>query len=306
MKAILVPVDYSDNARNAFSYGLEIAKVTGAEVILLHAFFPIMSPPASYDAADVVLAMETGKLKELQHFADISMKALSATAEDCPGRAAKPYGSIKVSCVTKMGGSFDQIMEAIEAYHVDLVVMGMQGGNAISQAILGSTTISVMQESPVPVLAVPKGIQYKGFRSVAFATNLSKLPENADLHMLRDFIKVLKAKLQVLHLYQTDSQFRMFDARDALATLQRNFQDVDYDFSFDFRKDVAAGIQDFIQEEQVDLLVLIPQKHNVIERLLDQSITGKITAHPLVPLLALPSYLLEDNESIDEAVTAAE
>ncbi|MCC9167555.1 universal stress protein [Pontibacter harenae] len=121
--------------------------------------------------------------------------------------------------------------------------------------------------------------------------------------MLRDFLKIFKAKLQVLHLYRTAEQF---DAHNSLEVFYRNFQDIDYDFSFDLRKDVAAGIQDFVQEQQADLLVMIPQKHNFFARLLDLSITAKITTHPLVPLLALPSTILHQKERAKKEAAVAD
>ncbi|WP_161888369.1 universal stress protein [Pontibacter russatus] len=300
MKTILVPIDYSDNSLNILTYALEIARVAGMDVIAFHAFFPIVSPPAAYDAADVVMALEEGKAKELESFAEdarqLAAQAYASQSSTITGtgtdRTIPDFNGIKISCVTRMGGAFEQIMRAIRLYKADLVVMGMQEGEALSQALLGSTTISVMQESNVPVLAVPKGAIYKGFGSVLFAADLHHVNARTDLHLLRDFMEPFQPKLQVLHLYRTEKQFEEFEAQGALEALSRNFRDVSYNVSFDLREDVAAGIQEYIKEQRADLLVLIPQKHTFFERLLGKSITGKITAYPSVPLLALPSSIL--------------
>lgn len=300
MRTILVPIDYSDNSLSILTYALEIARVAGMDVIAFHAFFPIMSPPAAYDAADVVLALEEGKTRELESFAEnarqLAAQAYALQASLITGsgtdRTISDFDGIKISCITRMGGAFEQIIRAIRLYKADLVVMGMQEGEALSQALLGSTTISVMQESNVPVLAVPKGAVFNGFRSVLFAADLHHLNAHTDLHLLRDFVEPFHPKLQVLHLYRTEKQFEEFEAQGALEALSRNFRDVSYDVSFDLREDVAAGIQEYIKEQQADLLVLIPRKHTFFERLLGKSITGKITAYPSVPLLALPSSIL--------------
>lgn len=291
MKNILVPIDYSEDSKNALSYALEIARITGSEIILFYAFYPIVSPPATYDVADVVLALEEARTKDLATFASKTMLELAKKSDQSdkdPG-----YDKVSIRSVAKMGTAFELIVKAIDRYKVDLVIMGMQGGGAISQAILGSTTISVIQAGLVPVLAIPKGVPYSPFKSVVFAVNLKKLPATADLHMLRAFSLAYEAQLHVLHLYRNIEQRATFDAFPALKAISEKLEDVPYKAAFDVTEDVAAGIQRFIQEKEADLLVMLPQKHNFIERLFDRSITGKITAHPSVPLLALPSGTLQ-------------
>lgn len=217
MKTILVPIDFSASSRNSFCYALELASRSNAEVILFNVFFPVMSPPATYEAADVIVALEEGKVKELELFSDASRKGIcdetrlqaAATAATDVSEKIAALDKVKVRCVAKMGGSYEKILEAITQYQVDLVVMGMQTGEAVSQAILGSTTISVMQESQVPVLAIPQGVTFRSFKSVVFAINLRKLPATADLHLLRDFVKMLGAKLEVPHLYRTNEQYEI-------------------------------------------------------------------------------------------------
>ncbi|MFD1188628.1 universal stress protein [Pontibacter rugosus] len=297
MKKILVPIDYSENSQNVFAHALGIAQVAGADIVLLHAFFPVISPPAAYNVTSVTRALEEGKQHELEEFA---ANAKENIINQLSLEEATNLNQVNITCITKMGGSFEQVMHAIKTYKADLVVMGMQVGEAVSQALIGSTTISVIEESSVPVLAVPKGITYKRVTSVVFAAALHKLPATTDLHLLRDFIINFNAKLQVLHLYRTSDQFEKFEATEALEVLDRNFKDIEFEVNFDYRPDIAEGIQDFIKETKAELLILIPQKHNVLERLLDKSITGRLTAHPLVPVLTLPHGILQTSANTKE------
>ncbi|GHA55448.1 universal stress protein [Pontibacter akesuensis] len=294
MKTILVPIDFSDNSGNVLAHALGLASIANAEVILFHAFFPVIAPPAAYDAQSVITALEQGKQLELEEFVARAKKEIKQQYGKAPD-------DVKVTCVATMGGPFEQVLAAIQKYKAGLVVMGMQEGEAVSQAILGSTTISVMLESPVPVLAIPKGVPFRKPTSVVFAAALHKLPAHANLQLLRDFIQLFQAKLQVLHLYRTNAHYDKFNAATSLEVLQRNFEGIDYDFSFDLRHNIAAGIRDYIQEVQAELLVLIPQKHSFVERLLDRSITGQLTAHPLVPLLTLPAASLHTAASVNSA-----
>lgn len=58
----------------------------------------------------------------------------------------------------------------------------------------------------------------------------------------------------------------------------------------------------FVQEQQADLLILIPQKHPFLERVLDTSVTWKILSKPFVPLLALPSWISEKKGAVPNTV----
>lgn len=295
MKRILVPVDYSENAQNALAYAFEIARLAGAELMLLHVFFPSMSPSAAHNVTDVMEDMEEGKSRELLEFADQVRKILTIESE-APGR----FDAVPVKVVAKLGGAYEKILETIERYDTDLVVMGMQGGEAVSQALLGSTTISVIQKSRVPVLAVPKGVDFNQFATIVFAIDLRKLNATTNLRFLSDVVQIFKANLQVLHVYRNETQQNTFDTTPPLQHLVDQFEHIPYTVNFDVQENVAAAIQQFIRAKRADLLVLIPQKHTILDRLLDKSITGKITARPLVPLLALPADTLLNQGNAQE------
>lgn len=300
MKTIVVPIDYSKHSRNALGYGLEIASLTGARLVLFHAFYPIMPPPASLNTTDVIGALEEGKARSLEDFGRTTLAEIGKEN----GRL-DVYKTIPIKAGARMGGSYEMILEAIKRYEADLVIMGMQGGGAISQALLGSNTISVMQECEVPILAVPENIPFKPFRKVVFATNMRKMPPSTDLEPLRDFLLPFEPALKVLHLYRNNMQLGNFDPSAAQEQVEQKLQGLALDFTYDVRENVAEGIQQFIQEQQADLLVLIPQRHSFLERLLDKSITGKITAHPQVPLLALPSVTLKSTQNTSESMAEA-
>lgn len=295
MKTILVPIDYSPNSKNALVYALEIARMTGAELILFHAFYPILTPPTSLNSTDVVLALEEGKAKSLEDFA----LALRFELANVSGEF-EAFENVKMQAVARMGGSYEMILEAIKEYDADLVVMGMQGGGPLSQALLGSTTISVMQECKVPLLAVPESIPFRRFRNVLFAVNLRKMPPTADLRPLHGFVKAFGAELQVLHLYRNNLQHASFDPKAAQEQLASKLAGLELRFHFGIREEVAEGIQQYIKEHNSDLLVMIPQRHNILARMLNKSITGKITAHPQVPLLALPASTLANLEAAED------
>jgi len=148
--------------------------------------------------------------------------------------ASTRKAEVKIRCVCKLGFAFDQLIKAIDVHRVDLVVMGMRGTGALRMALLGRTTLHVMREATVPVLAVPLHARFQGFHSIVFAADLFKLPTSAVLDFLREFVKLFNSHLQVLHLYHENSLVvEKKKALAALDTLDCELYDINYEVVFE-------------------------------------------------------------------------
>ena len=319
MKTILVPTDYSKEARNAFVYALEIARLTMANIVVLHSFHRPIKVTDSVRIEDAVKELEKEENIILQEYAaevktDICKNfclQFTCTTKNNPAipqeektvdtspvnqfhnlqedKRVAEIAAIKVKCVSKLGWPADEIIKAAKTYKADLVVMGMRGTGAISQAFLGSTVAAVIQSCTVPVLALPGKIVFKGIKSIVFTSDLSQSPDKKILNLLREWVKIFNGQLQILHLYrQNNRQQAEKTTVDSLVVLDNQLFDLDYKIYFQQQEDVAAGILAFIQTHTTDLLVLVPNHHTFLEKLLQETVTGKIITNPFVPLLTLP------------------
>lgn len=315
MKTILVPTDYSQEGHNALLWAMEIAQIAKAQIVLFHAFYQPVSYPYDKDYSAVVNELERQHNEKLEAYLSqtrlslrnsisISFKsrveagALEGSKSQLSksgfhtietDNASARKAEVQIRCVCKLGFAFDQILKAIDVHRVDLVVMGMKGIGALHMALLGRTTLHVMRDANVPVLAVPLHARFQGFKSIVFAADLFSLPSTAVLEALRQVVKLFNSHLQVLHLYHGNSLvIEKKKALAALDTLDRALYDLSFEVVFEQQEAVAEGVRGFVQEQQADLLVLIPQKHPFLERLLDTSVTRKMLTNPITPLLALP------------------
>ncbi|WP_162053307.1 universal stress protein [Pontibacter pamirensis] len=76
MKTILVPVDYSPNSKSALLYSLKMAQKANLNVVVFHAFHPMVSPPAAYDIPSIIPALEKEKVLELEQYVKDSKSVL--------------------------------------------------------------------------------------------------------------------------------------------------------------------------------------------------------------------------------------
>jgi nucleotide-binding universal stress UspA family protein len=279
MKKILVPTDFSPIAHNAFLYALDMAKKESAQVILLHVFHrPILSP-FPQDEHAVIRWLEHKEQRKLEGYAKDTWQNYAKQQEK----------AVNITFVCRYGLTVPEILQACHDYEADLVVMGMRGAGVLSQAFLGSTTLQLIQENQVPVLAVPADKHFTGLKSVVFALNLTRFPARKLLSPLQELLHAFNSKLHVLHVFKSNIREEERElAFDALSKVESYFKDLSYKLFFKEKEDVAEGIQQYIREVDADLLVLVPAQHSFMDRLLSKSITSKIASQPYAPLLALP------------------
>ncbi|WP_187270195.1 universal stress protein [Pontibacter qinzhouensis] len=316
MKTILVPIDFSPDSKNALLYALELAQKPHIRIIVFHAFYPAALPPAAYETPSFIQNLERVKCRELEQYVNVCKEAaphdyvfdfrcapkVTKPENLVPGYTEQVFHTIvavqepqerfadQVTCVARMGTVYEQILSVAEAYEADLIVMGMQGGSALEQALIGSTTLSIMRNCSVPVLGVPLHARFRGLRSVVFASDLSRQPDKTLLRLLRGFMKTFKPRLELLHLHrQQDMQAEYRNVERTLEAFDEQLHDIDYKVVLRQRPEVVAGIREYLQERQPSALILSPQKHTFIKRLFNKSVTAQMVAYHDVPLLTLPS-----------------
>lgn len=139
-KKILVATDGSENARRAASYGVNIAKATGAEV---HALYIISTQHA------VTTRTVMGWSEAFEEY--LANKGGVAIAD--VEKLGKEAG-VKVEPVFLKGIPADKILNYAEENNIDLIVMGTHGLTGIKRFLIGSVAESVVRHSKAPVMVI--------------------------------------------------------------------------------------------------------------------------------------------------------
>ena len=134
--SLLVPIDGSENAKEALKYAAAIAKKTDAKMTLLHVAERSLFKPRS---------REPGKIGSL---------ILSKAAEEVKG--------VKVHQMMESGNPAKIITEMADKKGYDLIVMGSKGQGARLRFWLGSVSSHVLHYAPSSVLLVPARQEKKG------------------------------------------------------------------------------------------------------------------------------------------------
>lgn len=273
MKTILIPTDFSTVAKNAIHYGTEMAIANHAKIILLHVYqlpivmgeIPVAIPPIEEIESESVAALEKIK-SHLLH---------------------KYNKDLAIEFKIKTGFITDTICETAEEVNADLIVVGMQGAGFITEKIIGSNTTTLIQKSKIPVLAIDKHAKFKSIENILFATDYEELENKETLAPLLDLTKTFDATLHILHVTVQKEKTQTITQAVEGIKLNRYFEGTKHEFHFIENADVLSGIQAFIKENPIDMIVMVPRSHSFIGKLLNEPHSKQLAFHTHLPLLTI-------------------
>ena len=133
---IVLGFDGSEQSVAALAETARIAKETGAEVVVVFAYY--ISPLGGGDVRDYKEGLERVAEHETRRaLVDLDEAGVKATARHVSGKPA------------------DALLEVAGEIGARMIVVGSSTQGPIAAAVLGSVVISLVQRSPVPLLVVP-------------------------------------------------------------------------------------------------------------------------------------------------------
>jgi len=136
-ETILFPTDGSEGTEAALENALDIA--------------------ASYDATVHALYVADTNQYSTAAVDDGTRDVLVEEGEEIVGEVidrAEARG-VDVEDVVLQGDPYETILDYIEEYEIDMVVMGTHGRRGVERYLIGSLTEKVVRSADVPVLTVP-------------------------------------------------------------------------------------------------------------------------------------------------------
>jgi nucleotide-binding universal stress UspA family protein len=267
MKKILCPTDFSDVAYNAIAYAAKICQVAGAELILYHA----------------VSLTE----RVIQEVAYGEPRITSRIAYELETQSRDIAQMFKISCYADVESTGTLLSKSIQnkSANYDLIVMGTNGGDELSDFFTGSHTFRVIQQSKIPVLLVPSESCYSEISKIVYAFNYLKT-RSLPLAQLIPWVAIFKCELTVLQVLE---EAHSNDVDDELKELQyvisQSNPEVNLGFDTTRSAEVSTGIDQYIVRNQIDILALCTHHTGFIETLFHKSVIKNISARSSYPVL---------------------
>lgn len=264
MKKILVPTDFSENARWAVGYAAHLGDALGAQVDVLHAH-TVTTPTGVYGQAS-----EFVERKMRSDMADLIRWMEAQTHPEL-----NPHPRIVISHPE------DAILELSREY--DLIIMGTRGKTDVGRWLFGSTTQSVLGRLRKPLLAIPPSCRFVKPEKVVLALDEQGVRSAGQMAPLVQLLRPFAAHILVLHHDQGT------DHTGLDGELDEAFADLSFSRHYDMgQEDLWEAIRVFTDYERAQLITMIRRRRTGLERWFGRRETSRFLHRTDRPLLLIP------------------
>ncbi|MBL0359003.1 MAG: universal stress protein [Chitinophagaceae bacterium] len=270
MKKIIAATDFSADALNAVNYAADMALSIDAKLVLLH----VCQLPLSF--GDVPVAVYLDELvKESEKDIEYLKEQLSK----------RMNGKLTIETLVKTGAFYEELEDACEEQLPYAVVTGSQGKTATQRMLFGSHAVYAMQHLKWPLITVPANATYSSIKNIGFACDFDGVIETTPVDEIKMLVNDFNASLHILNTGKEDEfkpeiVFQSGMLQEMLAALNPKYHFIN-------NQNVEEGILQFAQQNNIDLLIVLPKKHSFIDKLIHKSHTKQLVLHSHVPVMAL-------------------
>lgn len=263
---ILCAIDFSEHSLYALHYAIELGNKLGAQ---LHVFTAYSVPHS------------TGRLRSLDN--EIRNAVLEDLSDVVKEITPKITSDHQATINVMEGNSGRAISEFAKTHHIDLVVMGTQGKGSLSNIFLGSVAKKVVDNSSVPVIAVPYPVKSNCNPNLAILNMDEKEISSAKtIKFIRNFCHKVSMGLEIYHVITS------LTTTDVYQENVKKLGDIVKEVKAENNDDITLSIKNHAEASNACLIMMIRRPHSFWSRLFQDSKTTTELAMTRIPIMILP------------------
>lgn len=149
---------------------------------------------------------------------------------------------------------------------------------------MGGTTVSVIDDSEIPVMAIPELAQYRNLQKIVYASDLKNIEK--ELEILIEFAKIFGSHIHMIHITPAIDK-KAEAAHLAVEEIIQKTQYAKLDFKVIIDENIPAAIDQYIKESNAELLTTFTHHLSLFDKLFARSVTRTLAYLGTIPLLAL-------------------
>lgn len=268
IKNILIPSDFSGNAKEAISYALRLFENEDVSFYIFNAFRAPSNGGMLISVGDIIKAETEKQLKT--EFEEVTNQ-LNIFPQ-------------KVHYLTSTDVFHKAIKKTTTEFDIDLVVMGTKGISNPTGVAIGSNTSKLIKMALCPIIAVPSGAANIIPDKILLAEDYH-LPLSLNvLEPLKELAIKFSSHVEILYVKTVGEEV---DQNDIRKKFNGFWGDIEHSFHCVSKNDVASTIKNYIHEEHANMVVTLPGKNNIFDDMLHKSVTNKLALNTDIPLLTL-------------------
>lgn len=292
MFRILIPVDLTESSANACDYALQMAAATPeTEILLLHCFSDYLLQPELDDPFS-----DTGRSPLSPGSEEITDRVLHRNQTEEHDKLNELFEKVQASARTHgqhvhlkrafiNGMPEDIIPEEVARFKPDLLLMGTKGEDNVARSFFGTITTKMVEDAKVPLLTVPEAYQGRNLQRILFATDFQKTDAQA-IRQLQELLQAFRPSILCAHIGSaTDAKKDTQKLAVLEDKLGKEMPGHTLKFTLLPGDDVADTLQEFVAQQQADLVAVNSQQRSLLAGLFHSSLSKKLVLEAQVPVL---------------------
>ncbi|PHI19722.1 hypothetical protein CEQ90_11790 [Lewinellaceae bacterium SD302] len=282
MSRIIVPTDFSNTTVTALNVAAEFSKVTGFEVEVAHFH-------DGYGQEDVIVSRKGNLSAQIEAQRKLEEFIRFNTAPEDLQRNAHTDVINKLANRCVIGDAAPGLVKLSKEAGTEMIVMGASGAGVVhgSNPFYGSVAKTVSMKSECPVVLVPKDYEFSGFQKIAYSFR-NEAPLRAIINETKQYLTGNRPKSYFVHLEHDNPDEERKDIAFLKDPEQRDFMNSDDELKILEPGELVKRLIEFIQEENVDLLIMGRRKRGFIESLFVDSEVRPLLTRCKIPLMIVP------------------
>lgn len=273
-KKILLPTDFSDNAWNAIIYALKLYANETCDFYLLNSI-KIKGSTMSNFSSKLSSTIRKSAFKD--------MLELKQMIERVNANANHNFEILVSNADLK-----DALETAIKKHTIQLIIMGTKGASGAKEFFFGSNTVNVINKVRLcPILTIPDQFDFVEPKKIAFSTDFNRLYKEEELAPLKEITDLYNSEINIVHLNNEEHLNEVQEYNSKI--LENDLKDYNHHFFWipNYGKK-ANDINDFIKEQNINMLAMVNYKHSFIEKITKEPVIKTIGFQPFIPFLVIP------------------
>jgi len=282
MRKILIPTDFSENAFNAIKYAMELFKYERSEFIIIHAF----ADEVYEHNLELSRALFEEYKEKVRQKSDTELQQVLSEMLVLSPNPRHEYNFVSV-----FGSLVDEANDIVDKENIDLLVMGTKGETDNVDITFGSNTLQVIKYVKCPVLAIPSNYRDIQPKNILFPTDYQIPYQRRELKLLSTISRCFVSKVNFLYISKFEKL--SFRQQDNKSFLECHFKENITEFFNVPGKGITKLVNEFIENNKIDMLVMVNTRHSYLENILYTSTIQKIGLHIKIPFMVfqnLPRY----------------
>lgn len=273
MKPIIAPTNFSPASKNAVNYAADLAASLDRDLTVVH----VCPLPLAYNEIPPTINM--GQMVE---DAEKEMKLLQ---DDLLLRVGD---KIKINTKVLLGSVVPELKRICNEAQPFAIVMGTEQKGAFERLLTGGYAIDTVRQFSQPVFVIPPQATFKGFKRIGLACDYKDSEESIHLDDIKAIVKASRAELHVLYVGE-DNSWEDFDNEmvEDVGWLSMHLEELKPAYDFVTAGKIEDGLNQYAEEKELDLLIMVPKKHGILSRMFLQSVSKQVVLHTHVPVMSI-------------------